>query len=61
MPATKTEPAEKEKMERRQVLLPDSLYNKCAELGAASDVSASAIIRYAVRDYLNKRGALAKK
>ena len=48
---------EKEKMERRQVLLPDTLYNKCAELGAAADISASAIIRYAIRDYLARRGA----
>lgn len=47
-------------MKRRQVLLPDTLYDKCAELGSASDVSASAIIRYAVRDYLNKRRALDK-
>lgn len=54
--ATKAEPAEKEKMVRRQVLLPDSLYDKCAELGAASNVSASAIIRYAVADYLTRRG-----
>lgn len=61
MTATKAEPEEKEKMVRRQVLLPDSLYDRCADLGRASDVSASAIIRYAVRDYLNKRGALPKK
>lgn len=61
MPGAKTEPAEKEKMERRQVLLPDTLYHKCAELGAASDVSASAIIRYAIRDFLTRKGKLGTK
>jgi metal-responsive CopG/Arc/MetJ family transcriptional regulator len=61
MPGTKTEPAEREKMKRRQVLLPDTLYDKCAELGSASDVSASAIIRYAVREFLWRKGALKKE
>lgn len=50
----------KEKMERRQILLPDDLYLPCAELGAKSNVSASAIVRYAIADYLARRG-VAKK
>lgn len=58
MPKQKTE--SKIKMVRRQVLLPDELYDLCVDMGAASDVSASAIIRYALRDYMVRRGKLEK-
>lgn len=54
--ATKTKEKSREPMWRRQVLLPDSLYELCTERGQASDVSASAIIRYALRDYFRKLG-----
>lgn len=50
----------KDPMKRRQLILPDELWNGVSEVAEASDVSASAIVRYAIRDYLNRR-ARAKK